>query len=67
MKTPTKSRTYQLGAAHERQVLVAYLRRRITMLRGHFELTKTLDWVLKRTKRFNAKEGGLGRKRKAAK
>lgn len=64
MKT-TRPKSYQMGAAHERQVLVAYLRRRITLLRGHFELTKTLDWVLARTKRYNAKPGGLQGKRPA--
>lgn len=69
MKTRTTSRTYQLGASHERQAFVAYLRRLrcadktpgdpITML------DMITEWVARRVARFSAKPGGLGRTRKA--
>lgn len=77
MNTPTivsrsdvRARSYQMGAAHERQSLKAYLKRAITKMDdGNWreKITGALDWIEERTKRFNAKKGGLGRKRKAAK
>jgi hypothetical protein len=66
-----QNKTYQLGASHERQAITAYIRRRISRLpvnvEVRFELGKTLEWIERRTARFDAKTGGLGRKRRAAK
>lgn len=67
MNTPTKSRTYQLGAAHERQAYLQRLKRRVHRMplesEARAELVKELQWLYKRTERFDKAEGGLGRRK----
>lgn len=65
-----QNKTYQAGASHERQALKQYLKRAITnMDDGNWreKITGAIDWIDGRTKRFDARPGGLGRKPKAAK
>lgn len=70
-----QNKTYQAGASHERQTIVAYARRRMRELkkvlgigsRVYTEMEDLVLWLQSRTKRFNKVAGGLGRKRKAAK
>lgn len=65
MKTRTTSRTYQLGASHERQAFVAYLRRLRCADKTPGDPITMLDMITERVARFSAKPGGLGRTRKA--
>lgn len=67
MKTRTTSKTYQLGASHERQAIKAYMKRTISKMdwdNWRSLMTEAIEWIEERTKRFDAKPGGLGRKRK---
>lgn len=57
------------GARRERKALRAYLRREIktkTQIHDSIDwvgaLQSTLDWLLSRQKRYDAKPGGLGRR-----
>lgn len=67
MKT-TRPRSYQLGAAHERQSIKAHLKR--LKLKANPEdsafLLRLILWLDLRTARFTAKPGGLGRRKAKA-
>lgn len=68
-----QSKTYQLGAAHERQAIVRHLRRaRKSFPEDASEqaaevLDAIIGWIEKRTARFDAKPGGLQGKKKKTK
>lgn len=63
-----QNKTYQAGASHERQAILAYARRLARKFgMGSCNIADIIEWIERRTKRFDAKKGGLGRKRKAAK
>lgn len=63
-----------MGAAHERQTVVAYAKRRMAELKktlgigshSYTEMEELVIWLKNRTKRADARPGGLG-KRKGAK
>lgn len=62
-----KPKTYHEGASDERKAILAKLRRDKRQTRGvrYDYLDELIDWILKRDERYNARPGGLGRKRKA--
>lgn len=67
--TMADKKSYQMGASHERQAYKAHLKRSIAKMNNdnwREIITGEVDWIDGRTKRFNARPGGLGRKPKAA-
>lgn len=61
-----KLTTPAAGAAAERQAILRYLRRRRKKARlvDAIDLLEIEQWLMKRTNRFYARDGGLGRKPK---
>ena len=66
---PTKKKTYHEGANDERTAFLAYFRRMIQEypdtavgMTAKRVQSRNIAWALQRNERYNAKQGGLGKK-----